>query len=248
MTDREALLLAYADGELGPEETQVVERLLESDTEAQEQLQIYRDTASLLRTACAESFYREASDQRVISLHEAKVCAARRTILAAAAAVLLGVVGFGAGYEYGERPPPRFEALIGDIAEYHNVYARDPSHLVEVPASRRADIEEWLGHSLGEKLTVPDLSAAGFRFVGGRLLVGGGMPVAQLLYTRPGTLPVGICIAALREGPSHLQVAHRDGLTLAGWREGDYTYVVVGDLAEPEMRSLAQRVAANSRG
>lgn len=248
MTQRETLLLAYADGELEADEAQRVERLLDADLAAREQLEVYRNSAALLRAACAEAFYRGVPERSAVSLAEAKVCAARRTILAAAAALLLGIVGFGAGYEIGGLPPSPYQSLLDDIAEYHGIYARDAAHLVEVPASRRDEIEAWLGQSVGKKLTVPDLSGAGFEFAGGRLLVGNGRQIAQLLYTRPGTLPLGICVTALRDAPGQVQLAHRAGLSLAGWRQGAYTYVVVGDLGDAQMRSLAQRISAELRG
>ena len=249
MTQREeALLLAYADGELGSEDISAVERLLAADPAARAQLQVYRDTASLLRGGCAEAFYQDAPTHSAAPLPEANRGTVRRTLLALAASILIGIMGFGVGLKIGELPPSHFEALLGDIAEYHNVYARDPAHLVELPASQQAEIERWLGRSIGVKITIPDLSRAGYQFIGGRLLVGDGKPVAQLLYSRPGALPLGICVTAPRDAPEQVKVEHRGGLTLAGWREGAYTYVIVGDLADGPMLDLAQHISISVRG
>jgi anti-sigma factor RsiW len=156
MSDIETLLLAYADGELDPEEARNVERLLERDPRAQQQLKIYRETTALLRAACAEPFYRDVPEKLIETVQRARprTLAPRRAAYAVAASVLLASLGFAAGYGIGTRPPSEYDALMDEISEYHGVYARDSSHLVEVPASRTGEIEAWLGEHIGGHLTV----------------------------------------------------------------------------------------------
>jgi len=157
-------------------------------------------------------------------------------------------VGLAVGYGVGSSPPSRYDALVDDISEYHGVFARDPSHLVEVPASHSGELQDWFREQIGRTLVVPDLSKSGFEFAGGRLFVVNGRPVAQLVYTKPGTLPIGICVTALAETPERLRLTHRGDLNLASWREGAYTYVMVGDLPDREMRDLAATAAADLQG
>src|SRR5690242_7260225 len=57
MADVDSLLVAYADGELEPETIAEVESLLAANPHAAEKLQVFRETAALLRAACAEGFY-----------------------------------------------------------------------------------------------------------------------------------------------------------------------------------------------
>ena len=245
MTDMEIQLMAYADGELDAAEACSVERLLESDPRAKQQLRIYRDTAALLRAACAEPLFRDVPKKLFtpFDTERRKSWRPRRQILALAASLLLAVIGFTAGYGIGARPPSAYDALIGEIAEYHPVYASDAAHLVEIPANRTGELEAWMGARIGRKLSVPNLSAAGFSFAGGRMVVVDGRSVAQLLYTRPGMMPLGVCMTALAGAPRPQRIDHREEIGLLSWSDGSYAYVVVGTVADDELRTLAARVS-----
>ncbi len=48
-------------------------------------------------------------------------------------------------------------------------------------------------------------------------------------------------------GPAALRIDRRGMLRLASWRDGAYTYVVVGELGETALRYLAQTVAEQLR-
>jgi anti-sigma factor RsiW len=244
MSDRETLLLAYADGELDVEKAREAERLLETDPRAREQLRIYRDTAAMLRAACAEPLYGDVPEKLVATVEREhpRSPVPRRQIFALAASLLLAVVGFAAGYGVGTRPPSPYEALIDEIAQYHPVYARDAAHLVEIPASRTGELEAWMSERIGRKLPVPDLSAAGFDFAGGRIVVVDGQSVAQLLYTRPGTLPLGVCVTALAAAPQPERIHRRDQVNLISWSDGRYAYIVVGEIPDDTLRTLAAHV------
>jgi anti-sigma factor RsiW len=62
-------LIAYVDGELAPDQASEIERLIEGDDEARALVRVYRETAKVLREACADGFYAaprasEAIDER----------------------------------------------------------------------------------------------------------------------------------------------------------------------------------------
>ncbi len=62
------LLMAYADGELSPEETARIEKLLARDAAARERVRLYRETAALARAAFASTLEErvpEALEERV---------------------------------------------------------------------------------------------------------------------------------------------------------------------------------------
>lgn len=246
MTDTELQLMAYADGELGTEEAAEVERLLDTDPRAQRQLRIYRETAVLLRAACAEPFYRDVPPRLAATIQRdrPRLPVRRRLMFALAASLLLGVFGFAAGYGIGTRPGSAYEALLTEIGQYHPIYARDTKHLVEVPASRVNDLVAWIKERTGRELAVPDLSSTGFDFAGGRVLVVNGQSVAQLLYARPGTMPLGICFTALAGAPQPQRIDHHGEVNLISWSDGRYAYVIVGDVADGMLRALAARVSA----
>ena len=53
---------------------------------------------------------------------------------------------------------------------------------MEVDAGQEAHLMQWLSKRLGRQLVTPDLSGAGLRLMGGRLLPAEDGPAAQFMY------------------------------------------------------------------
>jgi anti-sigma factor RsiW len=242
MMDRDLRLSAYVDGELDAEQAREVERQLASDPQARETVRIHRETTELLRAACAPSFYPERGQRFRDLLQRRRPHWPSIPTMALAASLLAGVLGVATGVVIGRGLLTETASLLEEIATYHQVFARETEHLVEVPAARRADLSAWLGERLGGKLTIPELSGSGLTFAGGRMLVVDGKPVAQLMYTRPGSLPLAVCITRSSKAPAPVRIEQRNGLDLAWWRDAAYTYVIIGVVAPEEAKILADRV------
>jgi anti-sigma factor RsiW len=240
MNDRNSLLVAYADGELEPEQVENVKRLIAADPEALRMVQMYRETAALLRVACDEEFYAP----KVASLAAASRAAARprlRHALALAASLAIAIVGFGGGAMWAGGAQSAHGELLSEVAEYHEIYSRETRHLVEVPADQAEHLRAWLGQRLARNLDVPDLTAAGLRFAGGRMLVINDRPVAQLMYTRDKGLPIAICLTQLAGNALPISIERQGAMQLASWQDGDYGYVVVGEMDAAAARDIAER-------
>jgi len=162
----------------------------------------------------------------------------------ALAASVLAAVTFGGGVMWGGKAPSERADLIEEVAGYHQIYSRETTHLVEVPASETGQLTAWLGARLERDLTVPDLAAAGLRFAGGRMLVVNDRPVAELMYTRDQGLPIAICISRIDGKPWSMDVEEHGALRLASWGKDAYAYIVVGELDDAAVRDLARRVDA----
>lgn len=248
MSETEALLVAYADGELDPETAARIEKLLEDDPEARRQVEIYRETAALLRAACSEHVY--AAEGEALLPSKPGFFRHRRRRYGAALGLALAacVVGFVGGAQWrrgGSMDEPSFAS---EVAEYHAVFSREDKHLVEVPAERADEITTWLGDRLDRAITVPDLSAEGLQFAGARMLVFDGRPVAQFLYTRADGRPVGFCITRSEGQQSPLEVQSHEGERTAVWRDGRFAYVVVGEVGEAGIRQIAADAARQIQG
>ena len=246
--DWDIVLGAYVDGQLDPAEVKEVERYIAANPCARETVRIYRETTALLRAACAESLYTDFPDSLRGAIEKPWRGTPLRVSLAVSAALLLAGLGFLGGWLVAS-PTSDSGGLVDELAEYHRVFARETKHLVEVPASRSAELLDWLGERIGRRLAVPDLSQAGWTFAGGRMLVVDGRPVAQLLYTRNGKIPLGVCITRSRDADRRtpVRLESRDGLEAASWQEDGYAYVVIGLPHGDHAPDLIDRVAVALR-
>ncbi len=245
--NRDAMLVAYADGELDETAAAEVEAWLAVTPSAQRILSAHRETAALLRAAFPASRY--APDRLPRALRDLPPPAASRRrprpshAWAVAASLAMGVIGYGAGVLWPGLVESDRDRLLSAVAEDHAVYTRETVHLVEVPASQAEHLKAWLGNRVKTTLVIPDFRDAGLTFAGGRLVVLDGEPVAELMYTRAKGPPIAFYVLAHAGEPSSLVVERRGDLNLATWDDGSHAYVVVGD-AEPAM---IQALAAQAK-
>ncbi|MFD1329522.1 anti-sigma factor family protein [Mycoplana ramosa] len=170
-----------------------------------------------------------------------------------AAALVLLLAGGSAGYLLGAQhaaPAAPAQAVqsrswLDDIADYHRVYARQTRHLAEVSAAESPHITDWLSKAVGVDFAIPDLTANRLSFQGGRLLVAGGKPTAQLLYKDEDGEIFAVCFQ--RSDPAvertELDDSIRDDLGLISWQAGAASFVVVGPSSDPALETIAQAVA-----
>jgi anti-sigma factor RsiW len=164
-----------------------------------------------------------------------------------AAAAVFGVIAGCAAEAPLPDPNPSDAQLRLEVAGNHAIYSRETKHLVEVPAEEIDHLQMWLSNRLHGEFEVPDLAGLGLRFAGGRMLVLGAQPAAQLMYTRERGLPVGICVREIAGAASSVSFEARGPLRLASWRKGGYLYVVVGELTDSEIHAIAARLVPRGR-
>src|ERR1700752_708681 len=90
------------------------------------------------------------------------------------ASVLLLVVGGAGGWSLRGAAVERSEtsgiaALAQEGAYTFNVYGIDRSHPVEFGPTDKAQLVSWVSSRTGTTVSVPDLTASGYAFMGGRL-------------------------------------------------------------------------------
>lgn len=234
----DALLVAYADGELDDATAAEVEAYLAATPAAQRALSVYRETASLLRSAFPEGMYAHATPPNLAPPR-------RRTGVpgygwAVAASILVGIAGYGAGAAWPGLIDSERGRMLTEVAEYHSVYSRETVHLVEVPAAQADHLKAWLGNRINRPLVIPDFKGAGLTFAGGRMVVVNAMPGAELMYTREHGLPIAFCILSHEGAPSVVEVDRRGSLDLATWDDGSHAYVIVGEASPDMVRELAR--------
>ena len=257
MTEHYDKLSAFLDGELGPEDVQAVTAWLESDPEAQAALDAIIEADAEAR----EVFDAQLDDpvplalarqiNQAVLVDDTPVAAnqPRRPIWSSVAAgVALLVMGGAGGYLANDQlsPDPVPAGWIAQVADYHGVYASQNRHLVEVAADEADHIQTWLGNTVGASFTIPDLSGFGLTFEGGRLLVAGGKPVAQLMYRLEDGTVVALCLQRSDKDPNlppNLNQQTINGFDFLSWSANGADYVVIGPAGKSDLEDIAMTAA-----
>jgi anti-sigma factor RsiW len=105
-----------------------------------------------------------------------------------AASVLLLVVGGAGGWSLRGTVFERSEtsgiaALAQEAAYTFDVYGADRSHPVEFGATDKAQLVRWIASRIGRTVSVPDLTASGYVFMGGRLVATPHGAAGLLMYS-----------------------------------------------------------------
>ncbi|WP_374367278.1 anti-sigma factor [Dongia sp.] len=239
-------LHAFVDLALAPSRQAEIAEYLATHPDVAERVEDYRAQRGALRAAFAPI----AEEPVPPELNVARMASTRRSMRVstwrAAAAVLL-LLGSGATgwslHGWMERVPVGIAALAQEAAASYAVYAPDHIRPVEIRADDRASLVAWASERLGHPVTVPDLAAAGYRFMGGRLVATTHGAAILFMYDDDrGTRLVILSrpMAAERDTP---MAEHIDG-AIAGftWADAGIGYSLVGPLTPDRLHPLADDV------
>jgi anti-sigma factor RsiW len=241
--DDELRLHAYLDGELGATESIEFERRLADDAELRKGLAELRAIGERIRN---QARYHEAPPRlrdRILSRVRREEPRWRRPIvrwasLAAATAFAALAAWFAPALIW---PTLGWEPRVDEVLDDH-LRAQLGAHWVDVASSDRHTVKPWLSARLGFSPTVPDLSDQGFELIGGRLDVLDAKPAATLVYRRRQHM---ISVFVWPGGAGLTQeVSERRGYHMLRFGAAGFTYWIVSDLNENELRDLARLLAA----
>jgi anti-sigma factor RsiW len=112
-------------------------------------------------------------------------------------------------------------------------------HLTDVASSDQHTVKPWFNGRLDFSPPVYDFAGRGYPLLGGRLEYLGERQVAALVYQRRKHI-INVFLwpadAAMAGGPANVS---RHGYNLLHWNRPDFTYWVVSDLGEPELKEFA---------
>lgn len=250
----EAELNAHLDRQLPPDRAAAVAAYLATHPDAQARLQRYAQQQRLLR----EAIVARADGPIPPGLRIARLAAARRRrrswrLAAAAAAVLLLVLGGVGGWTardeglrlaaltQGGAPGAAARTTTAAAIEAYRVYSVEVRHPVEVAAAQEAHLVQWLSKRLGRPLVVPDLSAVGFRLMGGRLLPGADGPAAQLMYENDkGTRVTCYYQAVGFGGETAFRYRNEGGVGAFYWSDDGFGYAITARVGRPLLLKIAE--------
>lgn len=239
-------LHAYVDGQLPPDRMAKIEAHLRIDPQAAAQVRDYRAINAALRDAFAHDV---SEPERVIF---SPIPASRRPLnrVAMAAAVAGVLLGTGAGWTSrgmltGESGG--MQVLAERTTAAYQVFAPDAAHPVEVAANESDRLASWLSNRMKMNFRIPQLTQAGFKLVGGRLMAADGQPAGMLMYENGQGRRIVLYIRndLPIDGPSKMRYRRTDAGSIIYWRDAAVAVGVTGGFSEQELMPVANLVRAS---
>ncbi len=240
-----AQLHAYVDGELdAAARAEVASWLAESPDDAA-RVGAYRSQIAALHRefdgVLLEPMPAHLSE--ILSVPSPSYRLTDRSWFRAAAAIALFAAGVGGGWLARDAVPSSggsATALVTQAVGAHAVYVSEVRHPVEVGVDQEAHLVGWLSKRLGHKVRPPDMSAAGFKLIGGRLLPDAGQAAAQFMYEDDGGRRVTLYVRAAAGDNTAFKFATDNGISAFYWIDGPLAYAITGTTSREKLLRLAR--------
>jgi anti-sigma factor RsiW len=250
-------LHAYVDDRLKAARRQEIERYLDAHSDLSDQVAAYRSHRTNLQAAFAP----RAAEPIPPELNLSRLLEARLRQrhgwwwqLAASVVLCLGIGG-AAGWYFGSAQRPDRTALAVSLLQQqalasHSVYAADRRHPIEVAATDSDHLTQWLSNRLHRTVAAPDLSAAGYRLLGGRLLAtehGGAAALFVYDDQQGNRLSVVMRPMApeLRAALADIAQGAVNGCT---WIDKGIGYAVVATVSDEKLDQIAEQISRQAGG
>lgn len=237
-------LHALVDEALDPDRRADVLRYLQDHPDVAERVEGYRRQRAELRARLApiaEAPLPPELNIRTIAQRHRRPPALRWP-MALAASVLLSV-GMTGGWLLHATVRPAgtgLMALANEAESSFRVYATDFERPVELRAVDQPQLQRWMSSRLDYEVSAPDLSASGYRFMGGRLVATPQGPAALFMYDDDrGTRLVMLSRTMAREQDSRMRAISHDHASSIVWSDHGIGYGLVGRMDSERLRQLA---------
>ncbi|WP_262378641.1 anti-sigma factor family protein [Luteimonas viscosa] len=222
-------LHAYVDGRLDPARLADVEAWLAAHPQHAVQVEGWKRDAERLRALHAHPEHWACNTALEPARVRNRLRSRRRARFGIAASLLLAFgMGTGAGWQARESRPVQASLPMADALAAYRQFVSVEAPPMEFDASRTDDLQRWLRRHFGEAGRVPDLSAAGYRLMGGRLLSTEQGAAAMLVYQDGSGARVGFYLRP--RGLLRSDGQRRDGDLLARyWSHRNTSFALVSN-------------------
>jgi anti-sigma factor RsiW len=239
-------LHAYVDGALSATRHAEVEEYLRGHADIAARVQVFAAQRAALRAALApileEPVPPELSLPTLIARHRRPASLPWRQI---AASVLLLTLGGAAGWTLRgtSAETSGVIALAQEAADSYAVYTPDRARPVEIRATDRDVLAHWLSVRLDRSIKVPDLSAAGYRLMGGRLVATAHGPAGMFMYDNDHGMRLVLLVRAMGPDRAATMTEHSQGnVNGYAWAGNGLGCSLVGPAAPDVLHPLANEV------
>jgi len=243
-------LHAYADDRLDALRRREVEHYLTTQPELARQVSGYRAQRDGLRMAFAASATEPIPPELNLNrLLEARLRRRPAWWSVAASGLLCLALGGAAGWYLGQPQQPSrttlaMSLLLQQAMASHAVYTADPRHPIEMTAAEPSYLSQWLSDRLHRSVVPPDLTSAGYRLLGGRLVAterGG----AAALFVYEDTHGDRVSVL-LRPMAPELHAAREDAsrgtLNSCTWIRNGMGFAIVAGLPDQTLDRIAEQI------
>jgi anti-sigma factor RsiW len=244
-------LHAHIDGQLPRERIEDVDAYFAAHPEMEARFSDYAAQRQELRAAfAAQAGGPIPARLRVANLLERRQRRQYRLLAQIAAAVGLIVLGGVGGWAardltgpLNSLPPGAVARMItADAIAAHRTFSVEVRHPVEVDAGQEAHLVQWLSKRLGRPLVVPDLAAAGFQLMGGRLLPAEDGPAAQFMYQNSNGERLTLYLRAGVGGETAFRFHEEGGIGAFYWSDEGFGYAIAAKAGRDLLLRIAELV------
>ena len=251
--ESEILLNALIDGELDAGHARDVEQHVAACSACAEMLTEFREVhdavsgAGLKMTAPA---HLRSRIEKALPLPSARVIAPRKffqpsrrtffggfavgTALSAALAASLVLTVVGTDQQ---------QTIANEVVSAH-IRSLQAGHLMDVETSDQHTVKPWFNGRLDVAPPVIDLTAQGFRLLGGRLDYIDGEPVASVVYQRRKHIINLFVARRLGASQASARLEAIQGYNVRNWSESGLDFWAVSDIAPDELNEFGQMIVA----
>ncbi|WP_299003235.1 anti-sigma factor [uncultured Caulobacter sp.] len=245
-------LHAYVDEALSSTRRQEVEAYLAAHPDEAKRIGSYVADRAVLRDALAgiaeEPIPPELGLRALIEARRIRQAHWRPAIAAAAVLVVGGLAGWTARGVFAP-PPNGVGALSREAADNYRVYASDVHRPVEMDSAQKADLVRWVSNRLRSPVAVPDLSGAGYHFIGGRLVTTPHGPAAMFIYDDANGLRLAVMVRPMEREKNAAMVEREDeDLNGVSWATDGLGYSLVAPRSPNALYPLADEVRRQVKG
>ena len=249
--ESEILLNALIDGELDAGHARDVEQHVAACSACAEMLTEFREVhdavsgAGLKMTAPA---HLRSRIEKALPLPSARVIAPRKffqpsrrtffggfavgTALSAALAASLVLTVVGSDQQ---------QTIANEVVSAH-IRSLQAGHLMDVETSDQHTVKPWFNGRLDVAPPVIDLTAQGFRLLGGRLDYIDGEPVASVVYQRRKHIINLFVARRLGASQASARLEAIQGYNVRNWSEAGLDFWAVSDIAPDELNEFGQMI------
>ncbi len=240
-------LHAFIDGQLEPGRASAVEKHLNNHADDAAKVAAYLLQRDTLRAAFAD-IAAEPVPEYLNPRAMRQDLIARRNMWRIAASVLVafGMGGGGGWLLHGRMAPSTatITLLAEEAVANHVVYTADRRRPTELGAEQRDDLARWVSNRIQHQVAPPDLTVAGYKYMGGRLAATEFGPAGMFMYQNDQGLRLTVFVRPVGDAPSKpQQIVGVGSMEGCAWIEKGIGYTVVATLPAAELKRVAAEIA-----